>query len=328
LKFLLITISLLPIHLNNWVRGGRGNAAIVVPVSRHLDEPSTAPSGTPTVLHQPIPISPTNGQNTMVQLRGRASRFVVNTGGIKLEGRMRGINGNGDGCEGNRVEEIVFVSAANVVVACDGTDGGGLVFARVGSGCGVGISGFEINAVSLDDIFESLVHETSVATLVSFGRGAIDQILFGKAEEVLLGQKPSALDGTGGGEGPAGSALGLVLHSGDGSVLSPVPGVGSVGGNLHGVGTFVVGSGDVDTVVESGEFLAGEIAEFVHLDGEAASVGIPIVDKVEVGLEGLVTNLVFGGNVDFGVLTLEVGEGLSVLQFGEGVSRNDESENQ
>jgi len=156
------------------------------------------------------------------------------------------------------------------------------VFARVGTSCGVRVGRFKVNAVSFDDIFESLVHETSVATLVSFGSGAIDQILFGKANEALLGQKPSTFDGSGGREGPARTALSLILDSGNGAVLSPIPGVGSFGIDVYGMGAFRAGASYVEAIVDTGKFLAGKIAELVHFNGEAASVGVPIVDKVKI----------------------------------------------
>ena len=51
------------------------------------------------------------------------------------------------------------------------------------------------------DVFESVVHETTVATLVNFV--AVDELLLGEGLEFAGGKEFSTLDGTGGGESPA-----------------------------------------------------------------------------------------------------------------------------
>jgi len=42
----------------------------------------------------------------------------------------------------------------------------------------VWVVGFRVETTVLDDVLESVVHETTVATLVSFGSGAIHELLF------------------------------------------------------------------------------------------------------------------------------------------------------
>jgi hypothetical protein len=54
-----------------------------------------------------------------------------------------------------------------------------------------------------DDVLEGLVHETSVASLVSLGGGAINKVLLGKADESLGGTEVSTFGGASGGERPA-----------------------------------------------------------------------------------------------------------------------------
>jgi len=81
----------------------------------------------------------------------------------------------------------------------------------------LGVSGF-VSAVLVDgvvgvdgglflgldlDVSESVVHETSVATVVSVGGGAIDELLFGEVEKVALILSPSGLERGDSGESPA-----------------------------------------------------------------------------------------------------------------------------
>jgi hypothetical protein len=71
-------------------------------------------------------------------------------------------------------------------------------------------------------IFETIVHKTTIATLVALGLGAVNELLLGKGDEVASLDLPSTLHRTGGRESPAGSALSLVLNRGDGTLGSPV----------------------------------------------------------------------------------------------------------
>ena len=109
-----------------------------------------------------------------------------------------------------------------------------------------------------------LVHETTLATIVSFGAGAVDEILFREGDELAGGLCVLTLKRAGGGESPAGSALTLVLDGGDESLLPPVDGRGDV--TEHGLlieklsGTDDVGGVESQTL-EGLEFLVGEIGE-------------------------------------------------------------------
>merc|ERR1711939_292604 len=96
-----------------------------------------------------------------------------------------------------------------------------------GSSSFVWVVGLEHEWVLLD-VFEGVVHKTSIAALVNMV--AVDELLLGEGLEFVGGEEHGALNGTGGGESPAGSALSLVLDWGDGTLGSPVDGVGEVGG--------------------------------------------------------------------------------------------------
>jgi len=144
---------------------------LVSSVSAHLDVSRQSPSSSPAVLHQPVILtaihSPSNGQYSVVELGGRASWLVVNSSRVELERGVRSINGNGDGLKSNGVEEGRLRSRSDVGVSLDGGSNVGTVeSARVRASGGVRVRSFSINSTVGDDVLESLVHETSVATLV------------------------------------------------------------------------------------------------------------------------------------------------------------------
>lgn len=75
---------------------------------------------------------------------------------------------------------------------------------------------------------ETVDHE---ATIASHALGvAVYQVLLRVVLEVAGGNLEGTLDSSSGGEGPARSALTLVLHGRDGALLSPVDAVGQVRG--------------------------------------------------------------------------------------------------
>jgi hypothetical protein len=106
----------------------------------------------------------------VVEGGGRASRLVVNSRRVELERAVRSINGNGDRLEGDGVEEGILGSRGNIGESGDG--GSNVVSvesARVRASSGVRVRSFSINSAVLDNVLESLIHETTVATLVSLG---------------------------------------------------------------------------------------------------------------------------------------------------------------
>jgi hypothetical protein len=58
----------------------------------------------------------------------------------------------------------------------------------------------------MHSIFETIVHETTVATLVALGLGAVNKLLLGEGDEVSGLDLPGTLHGAGGRESPAGTA--------------------------------------------------------------------------------------------------------------------------
>jgi hypothetical protein len=95
----------------------------------------------------------------MIERSGRASRLVVNSSRVKLERRVRGINGNGDGLKSDGVEESGFRSRSNIGESSEGgTNVVSVESARVRSSGGVRIRSFSINSFVGYDVLESLIH--------------------------------------------------------------------------------------------------------------------------------------------------------------------------
>lgn len=104
---------------------------------------------------------------------------------------------------------------------CGDVDGGGLGLIVNASAVGGGVSvvGFEVSVVALQ-VSESAGLPTTVAT--EAGLNAVDELLLGEGKELAGGDLPSTFEGASRGEGPAGTALTLILDGGDGTSSGPV----------------------------------------------------------------------------------------------------------
>jgi len=270
--------------LDNWIRSRSGNTAIVVSVSGHFNVTSITPRSTPGVLDQPKVLAAfgtkTNSQNSVVEGSGRASGFIVNSGGIELERLLGSINGNRGRGLVDSVQQSSFISLRNIVEAGQGSSAiCSVVSAGVRASGGVWVRSFSINSMVGDDILEGLVHEATIASLVSLGGRAIDQILLGEAWETSGFQEVGTFSGTSGGETPATSALLLVLNSSDGSFGSPVP-RGWGGRRCVCYGNCCLG--DIHSVGPSSKFLTGFISEFVQGNSKSFGSGVVGSDELEV----------------------------------------------
>jgi hypothetical protein len=197
----------------------------------------------------------------MVKGGGGAGGLVVDTTVVELERRVRSINGNGHRGNNTSGQQGALRSRWDIVEAGkSGTNVGSLEFALVRASGGVRVRRFSVNSRVGDDVLESLIHETSVATLVSLGSGAIYEILFGERDEVVLGQEPSSFGGTSGRERPARSALSLILNGSDGTSGSPI----KIG---WGIDSYFFNSfvelGDVHAVSGVGKLFESLIGKFI-----------------------------------------------------------------
>jgi len=121
------------------------------------------------------------------------------TTGVELEGGLVGLDGDGDWGLGDGGLELGG-GWGNIGETFDGSNTSGFDV-RAGSVLtGVWVGGLELKWVLLD-IFEGVVHKTTVAALVNLI--AIDELLLGEGLELAGLEEHSALDGTGGGERPA-----------------------------------------------------------------------------------------------------------------------------
>ena len=135
--------------------------------------------------------------------------------------------------------------------------------------------------------------ETTIAAHVAISVsevGAINELLLGERKKLTSGNEVGTLDGTSGGESPAGTALTLILDRGDGTSLNPVDGVGVA---------------LLEDLVLSGDALALDISEHVLVLSS-----VPVRELVVASLPGLL------GGVD--LLNEVVGE-VEVLESSEEV---------
>jgi hypothetical protein len=122
---------------------------------------------------------------------------------VELEARLIGLNGNGDRLHVDGGLELVLVLRCDIL---EGSDAhrrrrglGLLASASLGS---VRVLGLEGVALGLD-VLEAVVHETTVAALVTEGAGAVDELLLGEREKLASLEEVGALDRSRGGECPA-----------------------------------------------------------------------------------------------------------------------------
>jgi len=212
---------------------------------------------------------------------------------VQLEDRAVSLDGNRDGLLVDGGEEGGLVVLGDVSVAGDG--GSGLAAGRALAG-GATAGGVRVVLLGADtvllDPLEGVVHETTVATLVAGGAAAGDEVLLGEGDELAVLDEVVTLNTDDGGEGPAGTALALVLDRGDGAEGDPVLGVvGFIGQLLEGVvevalaveGGVLVSHTQVGVV----EVISLHVRELVVAEGDGGGViSVVLLDDGVVLLEG------------------------------------------
>ena len=86
----------------------------------------------------------------------------------------------------------------------------------------VGVVALSGQTTVLDGVGEGVVHQTTVAALVTLRAGAVHELLLRQRDKIASGNLVGTLDRTGGGERPARAALTLVLDGGDGTLGTPI----------------------------------------------------------------------------------------------------------
>jgi len=330
-------------HLAGGGTGGRGqrghgsNTTVVAPVPGHEDVATHAPRGSPTVLYDPVVLAAsgtiTNSKHTVIKGSGAAGRLIIDTTRIELEGVLGSIDGDAGGAEGNLGLEIRLTAGGNVDIGGEfGTAVGSVVLA--GSVLSlVGVRGLGINAVVGDDVLEGISHEATIASLVSLGSGAINQVLLREADEGASAECVSTFNRASGRERPARSALTLVLDTSHNTLGPPINRCGESGNvDLE----RRLGEDDVNmlqTLEEAVEFVAGEISELVETNSESdISTLVELSDPRMVVLPDGVPGLELIGGINlvvfphpFGETRLEVPLGAQRGTYEEG--EQEESDN-
>jgi len=233
-----------------------------------------SPAGSPRVLDEPVlrtrVNTPANSQDTVVKSAGRASRLIVDTRGVKLEGRVAGINGNGSWSRVDLLLEIGFGSRLDIGVALQG--GTSVSDAVLAAGTilgGIRVGRFNINSSVLNDVVHGTGHKTTITTLVTIAVRTIHQVLLRESNEGVARDKVATFSGSSGGERPATSTLALVLHSSDSTLGSPVKRVWET--NV-GVSRLVLDSralhNHVHASIDASELLSGEVGKLVDGNSE------------------------------------------------------------
>jgi len=294
---------------------------LVALVAGHLNVTLVTPRGTPRVLDQPVVLAAvsaiTNSQDTVVQVLGRAHRLIVDTRLVELEGVVGSIDGNGDGANGgNGGLQSSLRAGLDILVAGDGTTRVGSIVTASTITSSVGVRSLGVKTLVGDDIGEGIVHQTTVATLVTLLGGAVNQVLLREGDELASSLEVSTLDGAGGGERPARTALALILDGGDVALSAPVDGrgVNLVAGNvnLSSAGGIALHGAKVSGL----EFSIGQVTELVHAQLEGVALAVVLVDVSQVLVEDSLAHRLLSTEVGLLVLQLPGGPGSINVQLG------------
>ena len=268
---------------------------MIVTGDGELDVAGVTPDGTPRVLDEPVFHAVVVGtvayaEDGVIE-RGATGIAGQDTGSVGLEGTSVSLNGDGEDLLCKSGLHLVGGGGFDLgVIGHTDGGGGGFLVENAGAGSlgvarGVGVDGRNLS-VELLEVVEGALLETTVATEVAVSTaGAVNKLLLGEGEELACGNEVSALKSTSGGEGPAGTALSLILDGGDATLFNPVlvvsVGLGEdVGGGLcNSIGGDVSKNGLVLDV--------GPVGELVVAGGPGGVGGVVLLDEVVGDLEVL-----------------------------------------
>merc|ERR1719334_3056405 len=155
------------------VAGCGRNAALVVLVSTHHAEALKSPHCSPAVLDHPVVLSlvgaVADDQYPVVESGGGTLfGLVKHSSAVVLEAIEAGVDGNADWSNLSRgFLKSIFVSTGDVSEALHvGTNIGWVELARAVL-CYIFVAGFGINTIVVLDVLEGIVHQTTLATVVS-----------------------------------------------------------------------------------------------------------------------------------------------------------------
>jgi len=144
----------------------------------------------------------------------------------------------------------------------------------------------EFAILVLVDVSESRCHETTIAATAC--GNAVDKVLFRKADKFASFSSMATFGGLDGGEGPAGTALSLILDCVNASFVTPVERF-SIGDSRLSFGCVV----DSLETEHGAVFSWGHSSEIVEGNSESRIASIVFLNKALVGKEDSKTSLVF-----------------------------------
>ena len=221
-------------------------------------------------------MAPAGDEHGVVEA-GAALGAVEDTTSVVLEDGLVGLDGDSEGLGGEGGLHLGDVVGGDEVVVRDVDSGGAALVVLAGAGSSV-VGGVWVDALELGlagfPVLEGLVLPATVAAVV--GGGAVNELLLREGEELASVDLVDTLEGTSGGERPAGAAVSLILDGGDGTSGLPV-GV-AVGGALI---EALVGAWHVHLGSVSEHLLVlnlGEVREEVVASGEVGVLSVDLVD--------------------------------------------------
>lgn len=132
-----------------------------------------------------------------------------------------GIDSDGNGLLGNSGGELINISFGDIGERFN-INRGGIMFIVAFSFNGlIRIFIFSGDSSSLN-IFEGVIHQSSVTSFISIFSRAINELFFRERLKSLFFNERGSFKGSGGREGPARSTLSLIFDGGDGSSFVPI----------------------------------------------------------------------------------------------------------
>jgi len=272
-----------------------------------VDVALVTPDSTPRVLNNvsfgSLAAIITNGQDTMVKLITAES--LDNTSSVELEDELISLDSNGDGLLGSSSLQLIsrLSDILETAVSLDGL--GRIESALLVLGL-VGIVLFSFNTTSLGKVFESIVHESTTAALIS--SDTVNQLLFRESNQLVGVDVVQSFQSANSGESPARTAHTLVLNGSDSTLGSPINGISEIVGIK--VGDFSIGANaGGEASVEALEFSLGEVSEIVEAENNVILFSIEFEDLEVVLSESLESEFFFmSSGVNLVVSELPLGE--------------------
>jgi hypothetical protein len=301
-----------------------------------------SPSCAPWVLDNPVVVSISDDEHGVVVV-GSAGTWGDDSTSVSLEDSLISLDGDGNGSLVDSSLKLVRVILGNVVhvLSADSSETSVVSAALSAALISVGVVFLERVTVGVGP---GLFHPSTVATTV--GEVAVNKLLLWERKELAGSDFVMSFESTCWWEGPAWSALALVLHTSDSTSASPVLGVTDIGGIENGVGLVLSFNGSLISE-HALEFLGGQVGKVVDTNGGGLGTIIACFKSSHSsfgGFEGLESEVVLlfsaevlaiGGN-EVGEFLLsginggEEGGGswwLSSIAKGEGSSAGSSSDN-